>query len=122
MDRQDRSKQHIALPTAVATAYFQVTGKQVDGRREERTQRTLCNIALALSAAAPIYSSDGPWDMPRQVQSWHLLGAKFERGAHVLALTDGTELRRLTIQRVDLERAVAVLKESFARGWDPDTP
>jgi len=115
MDRHDRTAQHVALPTAAATAYFKVTGLQADGRLDERTRHVLCDVARALSALVPIYTHQPVWEMPRPIPPGHLVGATFEHGAHSLTLHDGTELRQLTVQRGDLDRAIAILKE---RGFE----
>jgi hypothetical protein len=118
MDRLDRTGQHIALPTAAALVYFEITGKQLDGTMEPQTRDILCDVAHALSVLAPIYGPDGSSERLSEITPAALIGAIFQRGAHVLLMKDGTELRSLAIQRKDLLAAVQVLKEcDFRRRW-----
>ena len=118
MDRRTRDSQHLALPTAAALAYFEITGKQLDGALESQTREVLSDVAHALSILAPIFVMEGSPPTPRELQHGQLIGAAFQRGAHLLMLRDGTELRNLTIQRGDLEAAVHVLKDAnFAGRW-----
>jgi len=121
MDRHDRGMQHLALPTAVATVYFKVTGRQVDGSGGAQTSDVLCDVAQALSILAPIYTEDPSSALPREILSATLIGARFGRSAHVLALQDGTELRNLTIRRSDLDAAVEFLRSSeITNRWNSD--
>jgi hypothetical protein len=121
MDRHDREKKHLALPTAVATVYFKVTGRQVDGSGSPQTSNVLCDVAHALSILAPLYTADALSPMPREILAATLIGARFERSARVLVLQDGTELRNLTIQRGDLDAAVELLQSSgIANRWNSD--
>jgi hypothetical protein len=118
MDRRARETQHLALPTAAALAYFEITGKQLDGSLESQTREVLCDVAHALSILAPLHVMEGSPPMPRELLQAVLIGAAFQRGAHLLMLRDGTELRNLTIRRGDLEAAVRVLIEAgFVGRW-----
>ena len=118
MERRAREIQHLALPTAAALAYFEVTGKQLDAALESQTREILCDVAHALSILAPIHVMEGAPSMPRELLHGALIGAAFQRGAHLLTLRDGTELRDLTIRRGDLEAAVRLLKEAgFVGRW-----
>jgi urease gamma subunit len=112
MDRHARGTQHLALPTAAALAYFEITGNQVDGALASQTREVLCDVAHALSILAPIHVMEGSPAMPRELLQGQMIGATFQRGAQLLTLRDGTELRNLTIQRGDLEGAVQALKEA----------
>jgi hypothetical protein len=114
--RRDRAIQHLALPTAAALAYFEITGKQLDAALESQMRDVLCDVAHALSLLAPIHVMEGSPPMPRELLYGALIGAAFQRGAHLLSLRDGTELRNLTIQRRDLEGAIKVLKEADFKG------
>jgi hypothetical protein len=118
MDRLNRATQHVQLPTAAASAYFEITGKQLDVALESQMREVLCDVAHALSILAPIYVMEGEPSMPREIIYGRLIGAAFQRGAHLLTLRDGTELRNLTIQRGDLEQAIRVLKDGgFIHRW-----
>src|SRR5215213_6292968 len=118
MDRRDRATHHLDLPTAAALAYFEITGKQLDAGLESQMREVLCDVAHALSILAPIHVMEGEPSMPREVRYGLLIGAAFQRGAHLLTLRDGTELRNMTIRRGDLEQAVRVLKEAgFINRW-----
>jgi hypothetical protein len=119
MDRRDRTTQHVALPTAAALVYFEITKKQIDGSLEPYAREILCDVAHALSMLAPIYVVDGSSPMPRELPAADLIGATFQRGAHVLVTQNGTEHRNLTIQRRDMVAAVQLLRGSgFRRRWD----
>ena len=119
MDRLDAASQHIALTTAAALVYFQVTGRHVHGSMERQTRGILCDVAHALSMLAPVYVWEDSSAMPRELAPSALIGAKFERGANLLVSADGTTHRNLTIQRKDMKAAVAVFKQcGFERRWD----
>jgi hypothetical protein len=78
----------------------------------------LCDVAHALSVLAPIYAPDGSPDKLSELAPAALRGASFQRGAHVLAMKDGTELRQLSIRRRDMDAAIQVLQEcDFRRRW-----
>jgi hypothetical protein len=119
MDRYDRTaQQYLALPTAAALVYYEITGNQLDGKLEPQTRNILCDVAHALSVLAPIYVVNGSPETLSEVPPATLMGATFERGAHVLVMQDGTELRNLTIQRGDMKSAVQILREcDFRRRW-----
>jgi hypothetical protein len=110
--------QHLALPTAAALVYFEVTGRQIDGARAPGMREVLCDIAHALSVLAPIYVMEGSPAMARELSPSALLGATFAQGADLLMLRDGTALRDVTIQRKDLDEAFQVLKGAgFRQRW-----
>jgi hypothetical protein len=122
MDRRERDVQHIALPTAAALVYFEVTGKQLVGSMDLQVRAILCDVAHALSMLAPVYMSDDSSAMPTEVPAADLIGAAFERGAHQLVFADGTTHRNLSIQRKDLEAAIVVLRQcGFERRWRSGT-
>src|SRR5213075_1531812 len=113
MDRLDRDTQHLALSTAAALVYFHITGQQLDGKLDEQTRDILCDVARALSVLAPIYAlGDEESEMLIEVPPGKLMGSAFVRGAQALVLKDGTEIRKLTIQRKDMHAAVTILKAS----------
>src|SRR5436309_2736672 len=110
MDRRDRTTEHVAMPTAAALVYFDVTGKQIDGSMQPQMRAILCDVAHALSMLAPVYMSDDSSAMPIQVPVGHLIGAIFEKGAHQVILADGTTHRNISIQRRDMQAAILVLR------------
>jgi hypothetical protein len=118
MERRDRAMQHLTLPRAAALAYFEITGRSIDAARAPQMREVLCDIAHALSILAPIHLMEGSPAMARELPPSALLGATFERGADVLRLRDGTQLRELTIQRKDLAEAIELLKHAgFGPRW-----
>jgi hypothetical protein len=117
VDRVDRAAQHDIehLPIAVAAAqtYFQVVGETPKQKSIAHLDRILNNVAHAITNIAPVYIPDGP--SQRQIEPIELLESSFRRGATVLTLKDGTELRGITVRRIDVREAVTVLKAVKAR-------
>jgi hypothetical protein len=117
MDHFDRARQHDLehLPLAVAAAqtYYQVVGATPRQKSIAHLDRILNTVAHAITNVAPLYVRDG--DTQRQVSPLELLQSRFTRGATVLTLKDGVELRGITVRRIDVREAVTVLKAVKAR-------
>jgi hypothetical protein len=117
MDHFDRERQHDLehLPIAVAAAqtYYQVVGETPKQKNVGHLDQVLNNVAHALSNIALLYRPDGMTQ--REIEPIELLNARFRRGATVLTLKDGSELRGITIRRIDVREAVTVLRAIKAR-------
>jgi hypothetical protein len=117
MDRIDRAKQqdleHLPLPVAAAQAYYLVVGETPKQKSVAHLDRILNNVAHAITNVAPVYVAEGA--AQRQISPVELLQSEFTRGATILRLKDGTELRGVTVRRIDVREAVTVLKAVKAR-------
>ncbi len=121
MDRFDRATQHELehLPLAVAAAqtYYQVMGAVPEQKAAAHLDEILNRVAHAIAKVAPLHAPDDSGQ--REIPTTELLQSRFRRGATVLMLKDGTELRGLTVRRVDVRAAVAVLKGINAKFSEP---
>src|SRR5205823_3891698 len=102
--------EHVPLSVAAAQAYHQIAGARP---KPADLDEILNEVARALSNTAPIYIPSGTG--VRQLAPIELIESKFQRGATLLRLHDGAELRGLTMRRIDVRAAVAVLKAVNAR-------
>jgi hypothetical protein len=103
-----RLNPHVALSVAAALAYRQLS----DHRQFYDIQHygdVLNMVARALSRVAPIYVGDETEGAPRALNEIELEGATLQRGATLLLLVDGRVFRNLSVLRVDLRDAIAVL-------------
>jgi hypothetical protein len=120
MDHFDRAKQHdlehLPLSVAAAQTYYLVVGETPKRKSGDHLDRILNSVAHAITNVAPLYVEDGTGQ--RQITPIELLESEFTRGATVLKLRDGSELRGVTIRRIDVREAVTVLKAVKARFED----
>lgn len=105
-------KQHLPLRVAAALLHIRVVGKSPDARDSPAMRATLNDAARALSLVAPIYYHDPAAGLPVQVPESQLMGANFSGGGDVLIAADGTQYKRLTVKRTDLESAGEILRAS----------
>ena len=112
MERFDRAKQHdlehLALPVAAAQAYFQILGRTPEDKTVANLDRVLNRVAHAITNVVPVHVPDGAGS--RQLLPIELMQAEFRRGATVLLLPNGTELRGMTVRRGDMREAISVLQ------------
>jgi hypothetical protein len=117
MDHFDRARQHdlehLSIAVAAAQTYFQVVGEVPRQKSIAHLDRILNSVAHAISNVASLYVPEGL--AQREIEPIELLNAYFTRGATVLTLNDGTELRGITVRRIDVREAVTVLKSVKAR-------
>ena len=102
--------QHLALSVAAHLARSQLAPdplKVYDGRH---ITEILDVVANALARVAPLYVQDPLAGQPRQIMEAELDGAKVKRGATLLVLKDGRSLSGVSIKRIDLRQAIAILK------------
>ena len=122
VDRVDRAVQHdiehLPIAVAAAQAYYQVAGRTPKQSGVAHLDRVLNNVARAITNVAPVYVADGLTQ--RQIEPIELLQSSFRRGATVLTLKDGTELRGITVRRIDVREAVTILKAVKAQFDDGD--
>lgn len=117
MEYVDRARQHgldhVALAVAAAQAYHQLTGSTPEEKTAAPRDVILNRVAHAIANVAAIFVPDGQG--MRQLLPLEFLHAQFRHGATVLKLKDGSELRGMTVRRVELREAVVVLKAVQAR-------
>lgn len=104
-----RSSQHLPLASAAAVVYLAVSGRVPSERSTEDMDASLNRVAQAIASVAPIYVLDPFSGGLRELTASEVLYSRFERGASVLKTVQGTEYRRLTMHRADLENAIAIL-------------
>jgi hypothetical protein len=117
MDHFDRARQHdlehLPISVAAAQTYYQVVGEVPRQKSIGHLDQILNSVAHAITNVAPVYVADGRGQ--RQIQPIELLNSCFTRGATVLRLRDGAELRGITVRRIDVREAVVVLRAVNAR-------
>jgi hypothetical protein len=74
-------------------------------------------VAQALIRVAPVYVADPATGKRRRLADGELLQARVARGATVLVLANGRRLKRLSILRSDLRRAIEVLRRAGVKGF-----
>jgi hypothetical protein len=101
--------QHIGLSVAAGLARTQLIpepGKVYDA---QHLSESLNVVARGLAKVAQLYASTGVED-PRELTPAELEGAQIQRGATLVVLKDGRKLSTVSLKRVDLRQAVAILK------------
>lgn len=106
----DTGEQHLALSTAAAVIYRQITGTTAQIASAEDFDEALNVVARAIANVAPIWTADRPSGVPRQLAPIELIHCNFARGATLLVTGFGVEYRHLTIRRADMRAALAILK------------
>jgi hypothetical protein len=107
---QGTGTQHVALSTAAAVVYHQITGDTRDIQSADDVDEILNRVANAIANVAVIYTADRAAGGPRQVAPIELIHCRFERGATVLRTSFGLEYRDLSIRRSDMRSALAILR------------
>ena len=109
-EARDTGKQHLALATAAAVVYHQITGTIQGIEAEADVEEVLNRVANAIANVAVIYTADRPSGQPRQLAPIELIHCRFEQGATVLKTSFGLEYRHLSIRREDMRSAIAILR------------
>lgn len=108
-------EQHISLPTAAAIAYREIMGEPLAPTETVDVWNDIVHaVAHALSNTCPLYSTTDEGTLV-QIAHVDLVHSRFERGAAILRMANGTVHRRLTISRNDLHAAVTILRRIGAR-------
>jgi hypothetical protein len=110
-----RDLQHIGLPTACAEVYAGITGAPPDAREPQAMQAVLEQVAAALAYVIRIYRTEPASGVPSPIGGFDALRGSFVRGAHAFRTPDGEEVRGLTVQRRDLQRAIEILRSAKIR-------
>jgi hypothetical protein len=103
------SAQHLPLASAAAVVYLAVSGRPPGTRSTQEIDASLNRVAHAIASVTTIYVFDPFSGGVRELTPREVLYASFERGATVLKTLHGTEYRRLTMHRADLDNAITIL-------------
>ena len=110
-----RSNFHVPLCAAAATAYgYLVTAR--DFYDLEHFNACLNLMASALAHLAPVFATDQTTGHPYMVDELKVADGRFQRGATVLVLSDGSRLTGLSIRRTDVREAFLILKTTGLDG------
>ena len=101
--------ERLALPVAAQLARTQLIPQAV-GANGENPADTLNRVAQALAHTAPLQVTDARTGETRTLSAAELEGAAAKNGAALLVLNDGRTLAGVSIRRVDLRQAIAILK------------
>lgn len=102
--------QHLALSVAAHLARSQLVPDPLNVYDSQHMGEMVDVVGNALARVAPLYVQDPLAGQPRQIMEAELDGAKVKRGATILVLKDGRSLSGVSIKRVDLRQAIAILK------------
>jgi len=102
--------QHLALVVAAQLARTQLFGDAPNGDSAAAIEEAVGAIAAALARVAPLYVQDGDPGVRRQLAEAELEGSQVLRRPVRLVLKDGRALSSVSIKRVDLRQAIAVLR------------
>jgi len=114
---QHRWNFHVPLCAAAATAYgYLVTAR--DFHDLEHFNSCLNLMARALAHLAPVFATDEATGHQYLVDELKVAEGRFQRGATVLVLSDGSRLTGLSIRRRDAREAFLILKSIGLDGLD----
>ena len=99
--------ERLALPVAAQLARTQLVLQPSNG---QHAGDTLNRVAEALAHTAPLQITDSRTGETRTLSAAELQGASARDGAALLVLNDGRSLAGVSIRRVDLRQAIAILK------------
>lgn len=101
--------ERLALPVAAQLARTQLVPEPA-GSNAQHPGETLNLVAQALARTAPLQITDAHTGETRTLNAAELEGAAAKDGAALLVLNDGRTLAGVSIRRVDLRQAIAILK------------
>jgi hypothetical protein len=109
----DHQAAPVSLRVAASLVYFEIKTKG-SLRGDGELDRALDDAALALAQISSIYYTDDAGHL-MPIPETDLASGHFQSGAKSLKAADGTVYRSLSMRRIDVMRAVEVLKKaSFA--------
>jgi hypothetical protein len=114
--------QQLALAVAAHLARSQLVSDPLAIYDAQHLGEMLDLIAAALARVAPLYVQDPGSGTPRQLADSELEGAAVKRGGGMVVLRDGRTLSSVSIKRVDLRQAIAILKAVGIPGLQPPRP
>lgn len=105
----------LSLSRAAGVVYQQLAGISGGIKNADEMEEILDRAAVAISNLAPIYVRDEASGAQRQLAPIELLQSRFEHGATVLVMKNGTEYRDLSVRGIDLRMTVDILKRAGIR-------
>jgi hypothetical protein len=113
VDRTSHRKlQHLYLQVAATNVHIGTVGSAPDPRDIAKMIQTLDNVAHAMAMIIPIFSADSDNGKPVEIPAPELLSGRFSRGARYLTTSKGKIYRGLSVQRGDMEAAIAILNRT----------
>jgi hypothetical protein len=101
----------VKLRVAAAVLYQQLTGRTSDTGAGHQYLRELADTALALSHVADVYHVDARGKLMR-IPNEDLAAGAFEDGGNLFRARSGTLYHSLSLRRVEMMEAIAVLKKA----------
>jgi hypothetical protein len=118
-DQVDRNPQReselVTLSTAALVTYHRVMGSTFEPLDVPHANAVLREVARAISNVAPIYAAASATQQAKVLPDSELLSGEFLRGASLLRTSRGVEYRQLSIRRVDMRSAIAILRRAGVR-------
>ena len=105
----------VALSTAALVTYHQVMGSTFEPLDVPHANAMLREVARAISNVPPIYAVANATQQAKVLPDSELLSGEFLRGASLLRTSRGVEYRQLSIRRVDMRSAIAILRRAGVR-------
>jgi hypothetical protein len=105
----------VALSTAALVTYHQIMGSTFEPLDVAHAHAVLGEVARAISNVAPVYAAVSATARAKALPGFELLSGEFLRGASVLRTSRGVEYRQLSIRRVDMRSAIAILRRAGVR-------
>src|SRR5687768_6703928 len=102
--------QHLALSVAAHLARTQLVSDPLAIYDSQHLTDMIDIVAAAIAKVAPLYVQDPGSGTLRQLTESELEGATVKRSATNLVLRDGRTLSSVSLKRVDLRQAIAILK------------
>jgi hypothetical protein len=102
--------QHLALSVAAHLARTQLVSDPLAIYDSQHLTDMIDIVAAAIAKVAPLYVQDPGSGTLRQLTESELEGATVRRSATNLVLRDGRILSSVSLKRVDLRQAIAILK------------
>ena len=110
-DLADRIRgEHLGLCVAAHLARTQLVTDPLQRYDGEHLIEMVEAVARALAKVAPLYIRDNGSAAPRELMAAELEGATVQEGGNLMVLRDGRRFTSMTIKRIDLRQAIAILK------------
>jgi hypothetical protein len=115
--------QHLALSVAAHLARTQLLTDPLVRYDDVDPLEMVDAVASALARVVPLYVHDAAVGAPRELSPSELEGASVKRGGNRLTLKDGRSFGAVTVKRLELRQAIAILKAVGVPGLGaPATP
>ena len=110
-DLPDRIRgEHLGLCVAAHLSRTQLVADPLQRYDGQHLMDMVEGVARALVKVAPLYVRDNGVDAPRELTAAELDGAAVQEAGRLLVLRDGRRYTSMTIKRIDLRQAIAILR------------